>query len=78
MSDIDQPELTTLLKGLWMSFRFSPGPFRQSCQERMKIPEQKMDYYKDRAEMYVDEDMWQLVLALLWTRKASKVPAGHS
>ena len=22
-------------------------------QERMRIPEQKMDYYKDRAEMYV-------------------------
>lgn len=26
-------------------------------QERMRIPEQKMDYYKDRAEMYVGEDV---------------------
>ena len=26
-------------------------------QERMKIPDQKMDYYKDRAEMYVGEDV---------------------
>ncbi|CAL1157872.1 unnamed protein product [Cladocopium goreaui] len=26
-------------------------------QERMKIPEQKMDYYKERAEMYVGEDV---------------------
>lgn len=26
-------------------------------QERVKIPEQKMDYYKDRAEMYVGEDV---------------------
>ena len=26
-------------------------------QERMKIPENKMDYYKDRAEMYVGEDV---------------------
>ena len=24
-------------------------------QERMRIPEQKMDYYKDRAEMYVGD-----------------------
>jgi len=26
-------------------------------QERMKIPEDKMEYYKDRAEMYVGEDV---------------------
>ena len=26
-------------------------------QERMRIPEEKMDYYKDRAEMYVGEDV---------------------
>lgn len=26
-------------------------------QERMRIPENKMDYYKDRAEMYVGEDV---------------------
>ena len=26
-------------------------------QERMRIPEQKMEYYKDRAEMYVGEDV---------------------
>merc|ERR550539_1123610 len=26
-------------------------------QERMKIPDDKMDYYKDRAEMYVGEDV---------------------
>lgn len=26
-------------------------------QERMRIPDQKMDYYKDRAEMYVGEDV---------------------
>ena len=26
-------------------------------QERMKIPEKKMEYYKDRAEMYVGEDV---------------------
>merc|ERR1719352_627558 len=26
-------------------------------QERMRIPDDKMDYYKDRAEMYVGEDV---------------------
>ena len=26
-------------------------------QERMKIPEKKMEYYKDRAEMYVGDDV---------------------
>jgi flavin-dependent dehydrogenase len=37
-------------------------------QERMRIPEQKMDYYKDRAEMYVGDWRFPPILSLWFVR----------
>eukprot|EP00439_Symbiodinium_sp_Y106_P040726 s5495_g5.t1 len=61
-------------------------------QERMRIPENKMDYYKDRAEMYVGDDVSPDFYAWVFPKcdhvavgtgtvideRHSEVPAGHS